>query len=203
MDYVMRGGPKPALLKDKINFEVMGANEWQHAPSLAQMAQQQTPFYFSSTLDGGRHSLVRDTEKGDSGVTETVDLADRSTWNNSHYYPRSILETKLEDDGQATEMVYMSKPFAQAQVVSGAFSGELQVTINKKDADPRPDGIPTNAGWSVIPSGLLVGPCKLRRAPRDAHSTDAGKSDQNTVRNGCGQPSDGPRKPPSSAAGRR
>ena len=135
MDYVMRGGPKPALLKDRINFEVMGANEWQHAPSLAQMAQQQTPFYFSGTMDGGRYSLVREMEKGDSGVTETVNLADRSTWNNAHYYPRPIVEAKLEDDGQVTEMVYASKPFVQAQVISGAFSGELDVTINKKDVD--------------------------------------------------------------------
>jgi uncharacterized protein len=43
MDYVMRGGPKPALLKDKINFEVMGANEWHHVSSLAQMAQHGPP----------------------------------------------------------------------------------------------------------------------------------------------------------------
>jgi uncharacterized protein len=135
MDYVMRGGPKPALLKDKINFEVMGANEWQHAPSLDQMAQRQTLFYLSGTLDGTRHSLVKETEKGDSGVTETINLADRSTWNNSHYYPRPILENKLEDDGQVTEMVYVSKPFPKSQIVSGAFSGQLDVTLNKKDAD--------------------------------------------------------------------
>jgi uncharacterized protein len=135
MDYVMRGGPKPALLKDKINFEVMGANEWQHAPSLTQMAQQQTPFYFSSTMDGARYSLVREKEKENEAVTETVNLADRSTWNNAHYYPRPILETKLEDDGPVTEMVYASKPFVQARVISGAFWGELDVTIDKKDAD--------------------------------------------------------------------
>lgn len=135
MDYVMRGGPKPALLKDKINFEVMGANEWQHAPSLAQMAQQQTPFYFSSTMDGGRYSLVREKVKKDGAVTETVNLTDRSKSNNNHYYPSPILETKLEDDGEVTEMVYISKPFAKAQVVSGVFSGELDVTLNKKDAD--------------------------------------------------------------------
>jgi uncharacterized protein len=135
MDYVMRGGPKPALLKDKINFEVMGENEWHHAPSLSQMAQQQTPFYFSSAKDGGRYSLVQEKVKKDGAVTETVNLADRSKLNNDHYYPRPIIETKLEDDGEVTEMVYASEPFAQSQVISGAFSGELDVTLNKKDAD--------------------------------------------------------------------
>lgn len=135
MDYVMRGGPKPALLKDKINFEVMGANEWQHGPSLAEMARQRTPFYFSRTMDRGHYSLTREKLKSDGAVTETVNLADRSIWNNTHYYPGSICEAKLEDDGPVTEMVYISKPFVKAQVISGAFSGELDVTINKRDAD--------------------------------------------------------------------
>jgi putative CocE/NonD family hydrolase len=135
MDYVMRGGPKPALLKDKINFEVMGANEWHHASSLNQMTQQQTPFYFSSAKDEGHYSLVQ--QKGDksAAVTETVDLADRSKLNGMHYYPRPIIEAKLEDDGPVTEMVYASKPFAKPQTISGAFTGELDVTLNKKDAD--------------------------------------------------------------------
>ncbi|HEX7159063.1 MAG TPA: CocE/NonD family hydrolase [Edaphobacter sp.] len=131
MDYVMRGGPKPALLKDRVDFEVMGANEWQHAPSLAQMTQRQIPFYFSSTMEGGRHVLTR--KKGNGTVIETVDFADRSTWNNVHSYPGSIIETKLE--GKITEMVYASEPFTKEQVISGAFSGELDITLNKKDAD--------------------------------------------------------------------
>ena len=135
MDYVMRGGPKPALLKDKVNFAVMGANQWQHVPSLAQMPRRQVPFYFSKAANGERYSLVREREKKAEAVSETVDLADRSTWNNAHYYPGSIIEAKLEDDGKVTEMVYASKPFTHAQVISGAFSGELDITINKRDAD--------------------------------------------------------------------
>jgi uncharacterized protein len=135
MDYVMRGGPKPALLKDKINFEVMGANEWHHVPSLEQMEQHPVPFYFSGAKDGDRYLLVREKVEQEGVVTETVDLADRSRLNNIHYYPRPIIENKLEDDGPVTEMVYASKPFAQTQVISGAFSGELNVTLNKKDAD--------------------------------------------------------------------
>ena len=39
MDYVLRGAPKPPVLVDRINYEVMGANEWHHAPSLEAMAR--------------------------------------------------------------------------------------------------------------------------------------------------------------------
>jgi uncharacterized protein len=131
MDYVMRNGPKPALLKDRVNFEIMGANEWQHAPTLAQMTQRLVPFYFNSAMDGDRHTLTR--EKGSGSVLETANFADRSSWNNAHSYPSSIIDTELEDP--VTEMVYAGEPFTQAQVISGAFSGELDVTFNKRDAD--------------------------------------------------------------------
>ena len=131
MDYVMRGGPKPGLLKDRVNFEVMGANEWQHAPSLAQMAPKELPYYFSSAMNEGRYTLT--LKKGSGSVLETVNLADRATWNNAHNYSDPIIETKLLDP--ITEMAYASEPFTKAQVISGAFSGELDVTVNKKDAD--------------------------------------------------------------------
>ena len=34
MDYVLKGKPKPGLLDNNVNYEVMGANVWRHAPSL-------------------------------------------------------------------------------------------------------------------------------------------------------------------------
>src|SRR5450631_123441 len=36
-DYVLKGGPKPAILQDKVNYQVTGANIWKHAPSLSAM----------------------------------------------------------------------------------------------------------------------------------------------------------------------
>ena len=36
-DYILKGGKKPELLEDKINFEVMGSNEWRHVPALGKM----------------------------------------------------------------------------------------------------------------------------------------------------------------------
>ena len=36
-NYVFKGAPKPAILADRVNYEVMGANEWKHAPTLEAM----------------------------------------------------------------------------------------------------------------------------------------------------------------------
>jgi hypothetical protein len=33
-DYILRGGVKPAVLQDRVNYQVMGGNTWEHAPSL-------------------------------------------------------------------------------------------------------------------------------------------------------------------------
>jgi hypothetical protein len=135
MDYVMKGGRKPAVLQNNINYEVMGANEWRHVSSLEQMGPTKVSYYFGAEMSGGRHLLEQSREGADREVVETVDLADRSTLNNTHYYPNPIIETKLEDDGKVTEMVYASRPFTHARVISGAFTGELDVTLDRRDAD--------------------------------------------------------------------
>ena len=31
-DHVLKGKPRPALLADRVNYEVTGANVWKHAP---------------------------------------------------------------------------------------------------------------------------------------------------------------------------
>src|SRR5436305_451321 len=51
-DSIFKGSPKPAILKDKVNFEVMGANEWRHAPTLAAMGEQRLRFRLSAEGTG-------------------------------------------------------------------------------------------------------------------------------------------------------
>ena len=38
-------GEGDELLKDKVNYEVMGANEWKHAPSVAAMSNDSIRFH--------------------------------------------------------------------------------------------------------------------------------------------------------------
>ena len=47
-DWIMKGGPKPRLLADRINYEVIGANRWKHAPSVNAMANATLRFYLSA-----------------------------------------------------------------------------------------------------------------------------------------------------------
>src|SRR5215213_1471262 len=60
MDYVMRGGKRPELLKDKINYQVMGANEWKHAPSLEKMSNETLTLYLTDKKSGDYYQLSKE-----------------------------------------------------------------------------------------------------------------------------------------------
>jgi uncharacterized protein len=133
MDYVLRGGAKPALLKANVNYEVMGANVWRHAPSLAAVhGGVPMRLYFSAQPHAAMLSLVNQQPPAGLVATHEVDLADRVKFHNFHAYPMPIVQQPLS---YVTESVFASQPFESATAISGAFTGELALTINKKDFD--------------------------------------------------------------------
>jgi uncharacterized protein len=124
-DHVLRGGPMPELVKDKVNWEVMGANEWRHAPSIDKMHDQVLTLYLDD------HRLVKAKPDGARFLEQKVDLADRKTTYNE-YYPSPIVQDAL-DDGHG--IVFTGDPLEQPMSLDGTLSGELRVSINKKDMD--------------------------------------------------------------------
>lgn len=129
-DYVFRGGPKPALLKDKVNYEVMGANQWKHAPSLQAMSDGMLRFYLGATPVEGGYRLADRKPPGDAFVAQTVDFADRGDVDSSS--GGQIVDTAL-DTRNAT--VFVSEPFPRPTEISGLFAGQLDLGINAKDVD--------------------------------------------------------------------
>jgi putative CocE/NonD family hydrolase len=124
-DHIFKGAPKPAILKDKVNYEVMGANVWKHAPTLAAMGERTLRFYLSPTR------LSATKPAGDVSVPQEVDLADRSDVDR-RIPGGGIVDKELNRSGS---VVFTSDPFPQATEVSGLFSGHLDFVINKKDLD--------------------------------------------------------------------
>jgi putative CocE/NonD family hydrolase len=129
-DYVMRGGEKPALLKDKINYEVMGANEWRHAPSLEKMSNQMLTLYLSDVKLGDYYQLNKQKPSKTGFLEQTVDFADRKTTNND-YYPYLIVGKQPDLSG----FIFISEPFNEPVAINGTFLGEIKAAINKKDMD--------------------------------------------------------------------
>lgn len=130
LDYILKGGARPALLKDKINFEVMDKNVWKHAPSLDKMEPYQARFYLDHTA-GGKSKLSLKKPSKEAFIPQKVDLADRSTVNNDSY-PDPIIKNELN---QSNGVFFWSKPFDKDVSVSGSLKGTLKAIINKKDMD--------------------------------------------------------------------
>ena len=50
LDFILKGKPKPELLKDKVNYQVMGTNEWKHSPSFQKINNDTLTLYLTRTL---------------------------------------------------------------------------------------------------------------------------------------------------------
>jgi putative CocE/NonD family hydrolase len=168
-DHVLKGTALPALLQGRVNYEVMGANEWRHAPSLEGMANGSVKFYLDSAAVGASHRLSQQAvsasarPKGsgksrhpgaasakvkDPGFVDlAVSLADRSDAN-SNWAPAADIAGKSVEVRNAS--TYVSEPFTMPLELQGAWAGRLDLTINKLDVDLR------IAAYELLPGGEYV-----------------------------------------------
>lgn len=131
LDHILKGGPKPAILKDRINYEIMGANTWGHAPSMNAAHTEYLDFYLTDALHGNNYTLSQQPPRKPGTIQQTVDLADRSSSNNN-YYPYPIIRDSLD---RSNGLFFISEPLDQPLVVTGSFEGRLRASINKRDMD--------------------------------------------------------------------
>lgn len=125
LDWILKDAKKPALLKDKVNYQVMGANKWKHVASLEKMSNETLTLYLNN-------NFVLDMKKpgGNFFTKQTIDFKDRET-ENTYYTPAIIFDTLDTGNG----LVYMTNAFEKEFSISGSFTGKLFATINKKDMD--------------------------------------------------------------------
>lgn len=144
-DYVLKGDKKPAFLKDRINYEVMGANAWQHAPSLEQMHDRRLTLYLSSRQDKGNHLLLPQYPDSSAYLSQTVDFKDRNSQNN--YFTPVFVADKLDS---SNGLVFETQPFDHDFNLNGSFAGKLSAAINKNDMDV------SIAFYEQLPDGKYV-----------------------------------------------
>lgn len=122
-DFVFKGAPRPDLLRDVVNYQVMGSNVWKHASSISRMANR------TKSLKLGRN------------VDQVVDLADRTDvarWGPTRDLldpsssERAIIDTAVNI---AHSFVINGDPLQEETEISGLFSGKLDFITNKKDFD--------------------------------------------------------------------
>lgn len=145
-DYIFKNAKKPVLLKDKINYQLMGSNTWKHASSFQKIATDTLKVYlskhrsgveFKSTYNTGNlglneHFSLSNIANTTSYIEQEIDFSDRSqfSWNLSGN-PNIISKTLTVGQGFS----FVTEPFDKDVELSGMVSGVLNVSINKKDFD--------------------------------------------------------------------
>lgn len=130
-DYILKNGPKPEILKDKINYQVMGANEWRSAPSLDKMANSFLKMYLTDHKSGNFYALNPQKPIQKKYLYQEVDFADRAIANND-YYPDPIIRKEIDT---SNGFIFISEPLEEPILINGSFWGEIKASINKKDMD--------------------------------------------------------------------
>jgi putative CocE/NonD family hydrolase len=129
-DHVFKGGVMPSLIKNRVNYEVMGANEWHHASSLDAMAKGSLKFYLDAVGSDDGHRLTQRRNSKAAFILQTVDLADRKDagWTPS----TDLISTRLATHN---DVMFVSEPLSKPTEINGLFSGRLDITVNKMDMD--------------------------------------------------------------------
>ena len=140
--YLFLNGKKPALLADRVNLQVMGANAWQHAGALDDLAKDRARLYLAPERDGGSGLLTPREPASRAAIHLTVNLARRD--GGGEPAPRSFMTGSVPvENGFA----FVTGPLPGGLEIAGRFSGRLRLRVNKRDLDL------TVALYELLPDG--------------------------------------------------
>ncbi|MFC3093619.1 CocE/NonD family hydrolase [Alteromonas sediminis] len=132
-NYVLHGKKRPKLVQAKVNYQVMGANEWRYADSIETLNQHNQTFYIQSTKPNSQQNYVLGTtasKDSDEYIEQTIDLADRTEQRNSAPWP--VIQSSINKQSG----IQIETPvFEQDMELTGAITGFFDISINKKDVD--------------------------------------------------------------------
>src|SRR5262249_51822823 len=129
--HALGGAERPELLRDNVNYELAGANEWRHGASLVALEQKRTRFYLEAAPRGTVNPLAAKKRRSPTSLTAPLSLRDRR---DAERRPSReiVLDVLPARDGTA---LFMTEPLASPVDLAGRLSGVLDFTINKQDVD--------------------------------------------------------------------
>jgi uncharacterized protein len=129
--YLFLNDAKPALLANRVNFEVMGANTWQHAEALDRLAKDRVRLYLAADPHGGSGLLTpREPASRAAAFHLRVNLAGRHD-EGEPASPSLMSGSVPVENGVA----FVSGPLPGGLEIAGRFGGRLHLRTNKRDVD--------------------------------------------------------------------
>lgn len=130
-DYILKDSIRPAILKDKVNYQVMGTNTWKHTPALHNICNDTLRFYFSNVHSGNHFKLLTKKQAEKEFIRQEVNYLDRSDTTDTAD-DEKIIAKEVE---KGEYISFISEPLDTTISINGTFTGELKSIINKKDMD--------------------------------------------------------------------
>ncbi|RYY60074.1 MAG: CocE/NonD family hydrolase [Chitinophagaceae bacterium] len=131
-DHILKDSAMPVRLKDRVNFEVSGANEWRSASSLQATSNDSMRLYLSNVFSKQGYRLAKTKPAKSGGIDQEISLTDRSDSATAFDPDGPVLDTVLKTQDQ---LVFYSDTLTSPVIMSGSMGGLLNITINKKDVD--------------------------------------------------------------------
>jgi uncharacterized protein len=139
-DWVMKAGPRPEFLKQRVAYYLMGADEWKYADSLNSISTQTMRFYLDSDghANDAFHSgtlarKIRDTSPPDHYIYDPLDTrrAELEREDVEKYLTDQRMTMNLFGNG----LVYHSEPFAEDTEVTGYLKFVAWMEMDVPDTD--------------------------------------------------------------------
>jgi uncharacterized protein len=128
--YLFLNGSKPGVLSGHVDFEVMGANAWQQASELEDLAKSSVRLYLAADPHAGSGYLTPHEPSSHAATRLTVNLARRV--DGGELPPASLITASVPvENGFA----FVSGPLPGGLEINGRLSGRLLIDTNKRDLD--------------------------------------------------------------------
>ncbi|HSV57697.1 MAG TPA: CocE/NonD family hydrolase [Variovorax sp.] len=130
LDHVFKGGQKPSLLQDRVNYQVMGADQWRHVPTLDSPDRARLRLYLDTRERDGPHRLLTSPLESGGSARLTVDLADRR--DAQIPWPDALRGKQLP---MRNSISFVSDPLPNDTEIDGSLRGEFDITPSRQDVD--------------------------------------------------------------------
>ncbi|WP_288441337.1 CocE/NonD family hydrolase [uncultured Chryseobacterium sp.] len=128
-DYILKGKKKPGFLKGKVNYQVMGTNQWKSAANIDEISNKKLKLFLS-------RSKLQEVKPALDNTLQTISFTNRKdTLQNFDRY--KIMDMAIDPAVLKDKLVFESDALQDPVEINGSFTGNLKVTINKKDIDVK------------------------------------------------------------------
>jgi putative CocE/NonD family hydrolase len=130
LDFVLKGAAKPALLQDRVNYQVMGANQWRSTSTRDATAGAPLRLFLDTRRRSGPHRLLASPAEEGGSAQLSVDLADRNDADTP--WPDAL---RLKQLPTRNGISFVGDRLLQDLEIAGSLRGEFDITPSRQDVD--------------------------------------------------------------------